>query len=144
MADTVRKWKRLCPGKYATALDDGHALIVERHWQTWHAYLEGGYAAKAGTSLRESKIKALADLPGIYANWEKRQADDATKNAEAAAKHAAEKKREAALESPTYDPTAGLSWFEWAERFVGCSAAEVRKADKGRERRWKWWRANAV
>lgn len=145
MADKVRKWKRLCKGKYATALDDGHTLIVERHWHSWHAYLDGGYAANCGLcTLRDAKIKSLENLPEIYAKYEKKQADDATKNAEAAVKLAAEQKRAAALDAPVYDPTAGVSWFEWAERFVGCSAAEVRKADKGRERRWKWWWANAV
>lgn len=144
MADTVRKWKRICPGKYATALDDGRTLIVERMYG-WYARIDGGYLVKTGCDrMADAKPKALTMLDVLQAAYEKRQNDDATKNAEAAAKLAATKKRIAALTAPAYDPTAGVSWFEWAERFVGCTAAEVRKADKGRERRWKWWWANAV
>lgn len=148
MSNTVRKWKRLCKGKYATALDDGRTLIVDKLGSYWHAYIEGGYCVRPRDCGTLAAVKSAVSngelLPALVSAYENKQLDDATKNAAAAAKLAAEKKRDAALTAPTYDPTAGVSWFEWAERFVGCSAAEVRKADKGRERRWKWWWANAV
>lgn len=40
--------------------------------------------------------------------------------------------RKRALHSRVYDPTAGVSWFDWAEAFVGCTADDVRQANAPR------------
>lgn len=125
------KWKRLGKGKYTAVTNCGRVVFIERGYGNWSVYLDGGYAViSPQNTFRDAKFCVPQLMPVLIERFEQRQAKES-------AERLIESEKIRALSAPVYDPTAGVSWFDWAECFVGCTAAAVRRMDTGRNKRWK-------
>jgi len=128
------KWKRRRPGKYAAATPCGHTVLIERWggYYGWIVYFEGGYrvAPYDSPTLARAKERAAIGLDTLRWGWEKRQADEAAKIKAETDKRIAEKIYHCRLRDSNRPP-AGVPWYEWATRFVGCTRSDVAAMNAG-------------
>lgn len=122
------KWKRLGKGKYAAPAPDGHVVIVEKYCGQWILHYEGGYYIRPTTYSRLADAKAAA--PGLWsvllAGWEQRQAKESDKLRAEREQHTAEVVAACRMNDSRTVPPRGVCWSLWAEKRVGCTAADVR------------------
>lgn len=130
------KWKRLAPGKYSAEVD-GRTVFCERMYN-WRLYLDGGYAiGDTFSTLAAAKGCVHVFWSELLAKYDARQKEESAKRLAASAKVREQENRDRALRAPIYDPQSGVSWFDWAEVYVGCTAAQVRAVDTRRDKRMR-------
>jgi hypothetical protein len=124
-------FKRLGPGRYVAWSPECDRVFISKVCGRWRVHLDGGYYAKtwwrkfadAKAEWHDHKAELLASVD------ERRLSEQAKANDAAAWQHAATAAKLArcrGLDSRQYDPAHGVSWSEWAQVRVGCTAEQVR------------------
>ncbi|MEX2317597.1 MAG: hypothetical protein WD669_10635 [Pirellulales bacterium] len=81
--------------------------------------------------MAKAKAAAPIFLDLLLRGWEQRQADEAAKAKAESDKRIADVIAACRLRDSKTTPPAGVLWHLWAERRVGCTAADVRAANEG-------------
>ena len=124
------QWHRRGRGFNYTKLSDGHVLIAQRIFGYWRLHYDGGFPSPQKFSrLSEAKNAAPSMLRELLSQWESRQTSEARKVREQRATDAKRIVRECRLKDSRLPPE-GISWFDWAEKKIGTTAAEIRDHDR--------------
>ena len=125
------KWRK-GQGGYLAEIKDVGTVRVFKMYDGWKIHLTDGYYVNHNMRLLADAKRLAADpewLPLLITGREQRQAKEQEKQRTETVVRTTKVVRECRLTDSHLSPPVGVPWYEWAERKVGCTAADVRKSE---------------